>query len=74
MDVVKEDVKLVGARIDSAEDRVTRRQMIGCCHPCREQPKENEDEYRFIPQRITGHPMCKKMMWKPKISQLSLYP
>lgn len=33
MDVVKDDVKLVGVRIDSAEDRVTRREMIGCGHP-----------------------------------------
>lgn len=60
MDVVKEDKKLVGVREDSVEDRVTGRQMIGCSHPWREQPKGNEDEYRFIPEHITGQPICKK--------------
>lgn len=68
MDVVKEDVKLVGVREDSAEDRVTQRRMIGCGHPWREQPKGNEDEYRFILEHITGHPMCKKKMCKTRIS------
>lgn len=30
MGMVKEDMKLVGAREDDAEDRVRRRQVIGC--------------------------------------------
>lgn len=50
MDMVKEDVKLVGVRIDSAEDRVTWRQMIGCRHPWRKQPrgKTNTDLFHSV--------------------------
>ncbi|KAF7647373.1 hypothetical protein LDENG_00173260 [Lucifuga dentata] len=33
MDVVKEDMKLVGVREEEAEDRVRWRQMIGCGDP-----------------------------------------
>lgn len=68
MEVVKEDVKIVGVREDSAEDRVTPRKMIGCGHSWREQPIGNEDENRFIPEDITGHPMCEEKMCKTRIS------
>lgn len=68
MDVVKEDVKLVGVREDSAEDRVIRRKMIGCGQPWREQPIGNEDEYRFIFRSILQVTQCVKKMCKTRIS------
>lgn len=73
MDVVKEDEKLVGVRIDSAEDRVTRRQMIGCCHPGGKNPegmKTNTDFFSAVYYRSRN---AQEIMWKTKISQLSLY-
>lgn len=39
MDVVKEDMKLVGVGEEDAEERVGWRQVIYCGSPCREQPK-----------------------------------
>lgn len=43
MDVVKEDMKLVGVKEEDAEDRVRSRQMI-CCRSLREQLKGKEDK------------------------------
>lgn len=43
MDVVKEDMKLVGVKEEDAEDRVRSRQMI-CCRSLREQRKGKEDK------------------------------
>lgn len=42
MPVVKEDMKLVGAREDDAEEAVKRRQLIGCGHRWRERPRAED--------------------------------
>lgn len=47
MNVVKEDMEVVGVTVEEAGDRVIRRQMIYCGDPGREQLKgkgEGEDE------------------------------
>lgn len=44
MDVAEEDEKMVGVREEDAEDGVRWSQMIGCSHPCREQPKAEKEE------------------------------
>ena len=44
MDVVKEDMKVVGVREEDAEDRVRWRQLIRCGDPWREKPKGKEEE------------------------------
>lgn len=44
MDVAEEDEKLVGVREEDTEDRVRWSQMIGCSHPCGEQPKAEKEE------------------------------
>lgn len=48
MDVVKKDMGSVDVREEDAEDRERWRQMIGCGHPSREQPKGDERRSLYI--------------------------
>ncbi|KAK3518089.1 hypothetical protein QTP70_033314, partial [Hemibagrus guttatus] len=43
MDGINEDMKLVGATVEDAEDRDRWREMIRCGDPSREKPKEEEE-------------------------------
>lgn len=44
MDVVTEDMKLVGVKQEESEDERGRRSMIGCGDSCREKQEEKEDK------------------------------